>query len=291
MMIDEEKVNENPEETKPAEVETTEVAEEPAQEVKKEEVKAEETASTPAEKPAKQSKKKPKEEKTEEKPEETLSDDELYAKIETEKMLKAKAKRKWITASLMGVVLVLAVVFICLSVIPTNLIPKFLLQNDYVAYVHISNSSTPKSGMLSKTSNTTEYNKLKELLNDAFTQSTIAAMFNGGLGNYEFDETANNDSVLTRDAFLTKYTSFVRFVFDDDSKIILTNKNGTPYKSTRSSRASFEFSEAFLILSDDETNQTADFFVVVDAQNSDTQYVIEFTGVGETAGIYDYFAD
>ena len=114
----------------------------------------------------------------EEKP---LSDDELYTKIQTEKLLKSQKAKKISMISILSVVFALAVVIICLASIPLNLKPDFM-NLDYVAEVYIDGE--PYSGTLSSDVNTEEYNTLRELVDDVFNQTYFSGLFNGSLIGY-----------------------------------------------------------------------------------------------------------
>ena len=58
--------------------------------------------------------------------EKPLTDDELYTKIQTEKLLKNQKVKKISIISVLSVVFALAIVIICLASIPLNLKPDFL---------------------------------------------------------------------------------------------------------------------------------------------------------------------
>lgn len=228
----------------------------------------------------------------EEKP---LSDDELYTKIQTEKLLKSQKAKKISMISILSVVFALAVVIICLASIPLNLKPDFM-NLDYVAEVYIDGE--PYSGTLSSDVNTEEYNTLRELVDDVFNQTYFSGLFNGSLIGYNISET-NRQTLSSFNSTLQNDSSndYIRLEFAEPQT--LRNKDGSVYTSSwyPNTVLSFDFQVAYLMLSDEAGDDTVTFYFVVQYINSNTgnayddgkEYVISMTTVGETYPIFDHF--
>ena len=231
----------------------------------------------------------------EEKIEKPLTDDELYTKIQTEKLLKNQKIKKISMISVLSVVFALAVVIICLASIPLNLKPSFL-DNNYVARVYINGNVY--SGTLSSEQNATEYNNLRNLIDDTFNQTYFSGLFNGSLIGYNISETPRQtlssfNSTLQND----NSNDYVRFEFSEPQ--ILRNKDGSAYSSRLDRNVnSFEFDEAYMMLSDEEGSTSITFYFVVkyirenmteEDINGLTEYVISMTTVGDTYEIFHHF--
>ena len=228
----------------------------------------------------------------EEKP---LSDDELYTKIQTEKLLKSQKAKKISMISILSVVFALAVVIICLASIPLNLKPDFM-NLDYVAEVYIDGE--PYSGTLSSDVNTEEYNTLRELVDDVFNQTYFSGLFNGSLIGYNISET-NRQTLSSFNSTLQNDSSndYIRLEFAEPQT--LRNKDGSVYTSSwyPNTVLSFDFQVAYLMLSDEAGDDTVTFYFVVQYINSNTgnayddgkEYVISMTTVGETYPIFNHF--
>ena len=102
--------------------------------------------------------------------EEVKNNDELYAKIETEKLIKEKKKKNIFTIVFLAVVFVLAVVIICLASIPLNLKPSFLKDESNIGSVEIRVNETSTSIF---NDDTAEFNDFNKVLNDAFGQAIM----------------------------------------------------------------------------------------------------------------------
>ncbi len=227
--------------------------------------------------------------------EKPLTDDELYTKIQTEKLLKNQKVKKISIISVLSVVFALAIVIICLASIPLNLKPDFL-NPDYVARVYINGNVY--SGTLSNEQNTTEYNNLRNLIDETFNQTYFSGLFNGSLTGYNISE-SNRQTLSSFNSTLQNENSndYVRFEFSNPQT--LKNKDGSAYSSRIDTNVnSFNFTVAYMMLSDDEGSDSVTFYFVVkyirdnmseEDINGLTEYVISMTTVGETYQIYHHF--
>lgn len=236
--------------------------------------------------------------------EKVLTDEELYAKIQTEKLLKKQKVKKISTISVMSVVLALVIVVVCLASIPLNLKPYFF-NNEYIAYVYIDDYSNSTTGMMSSTTNEKEYNNLRSLIDSMFNQTYFSALFNGSVFSYNITESDRMTYSTFRSALTNgSYGDYIRLEFIEEQ--ILLNKDGSRYSSTRypSLVTYFTFTEAYMLISDEEGDTDCTIYFVVQYINrnensssygevvsgsSDT-YVIKMTTFAETYQIYEHFA-
>lgn len=230
-----------------------------------------------------------KENKVEEKP---LTDDELYTKIQTEKLLKKKKVKKITFISLMSVLFALVVVIICLASIPVDLKPEFLKASQYNANVIIDGKSF--SGNISP-NNDEKYKEFNNVLNDAFARTYFAGIFDGSLMQYDFSERRMTFEDFNTSLSNEENNDYVYFELLQPQT--LKNRDGSNYSSRVDSTAyPFEFTEVYMMLSSEEGNDEAVFYVVVKYVNNKTEdvnelteYVIKLTTRGNTFAIYDHY--
>ena len=206
---------------------------------------------------------------------EAVVDDDLYAKIETEKLVKEKKRKKITTIVFLSVVFVLAVVIICLASIPLNLKPSYFKTGDYQANVFINGHSVTGAMSPSDDESNVDYNELVGVFNSAFQQTYFSALFNGSLSGVTLRE-----NKVTYDNFYSDNLSggsYVRFEFNEAKTLL--NASGNVYQSTQNHQAEpFTFDEAYLLISEEDGVQDASFYVVVRYLNSDGEELTNFTG-------------
>ena len=206
---------------------------------------------------------------------EAVVDDDLYAKIETEKLVKEKKRKKITTIVFLSVVFVLAVVIICLASIPLNLKPSYFKTGDYQANVFINGHSVTGAMSPSDDESNVDYNELVGVFNSAFQQTYFSALFNGSLSGVTLRE-----NKVTYDNFYSDNLSggsYVRFEFNEAKTLL--NASGNVYQSTQNRQAEpFKFVEAYLLISEEDGVQDASFYVVVRYLNSDGEELTNFTG-------------
>ena len=206
---------------------------------------------------------------------EAVVDDDLYAKIETEKLVKEKKRKKITTIVFLSVVFVLAVVIICLASIPLNLKPSYFKTGDYQANVFINGHSVTGAMSPSDDESNVDYNELVGVFNSAFQQTYFSALFNGSLSGVTLRE-----NKVTYDKFYSDNLSggsYVRFEFNEAKTLL--NASGNVYQSTQNRQAEpFTFDEAYLLISEEDGVQDASFYVVVRYLNSDGKELTNFTG-------------
>ena len=206
---------------------------------------------------------------------EAVVDDDLYAKIETEKLVKEKKRKKITTIVFLSVVFVLAVVIICLASIPLNLKPSYFKTGDYQANVFINGHSVTGAMSPSDDESNVDYNELVGVFNSAFQQTYFSALFNGSLSGVTLRE-----NKVPYDNFYSDNLSggsYVRFEFNEAKTLL--NASGNVYQSTQNHQAEpFTFDEAYLLISEEDGVQDASFYVVVRYLNSDGEELTHFTG-------------
>ena len=224
--------------------------------------------------------------------EEVKNNDELYAKIETEKLIKEKKKKNIFTIVFLAMVFVLAVVIICLASIPLNLKPSFLKDENNIRIVEIRVNETSTSIFNDDTREFSEFNKV---LNDAFGQTYFSALFNGSLGSVKIVEGDENGDYLEATDFVSDLNSYVKFNLINKKSIIV---NGKEYSSKKQIKAiPFTFTEVYLTLDDEGGIADASFYAIVeyvDAEGNslkDGEYVVEIRTKGDTSKIVEHYTD
>lgn len=221
-----------------------------------------------------------------------LTDEELYAKIQTDKLLKKKKASKIATVASMAIVLVLAIVIIVLACVPISLKPTFLNTENYTANVYINFEN--EEGTFSKNVDETEFKEFQEILNTAFNQTYFSGIFNGSL-EYNISEKLEKKTSLITGTEVDGNKNYIHFCFNDSQK--LTYKNGKTYASTQNrSVKSFEFNDVYMTLSTEEGLQDTTFYVVVKYVTDTTEdvgaldsYIIRVTVKANTFEIYDKY--
>lgn len=303
------------EQTQNTEVEQVENAEKPAVEevadveANVEEVQTEKTEEVSVQekqaktKAVKEKKQKVKKEKSKKKTEEDmsqyegLSDDELYAKIQTQKLLKRKQQKR--TATLIGMcfAFVLALVVIILAAVPVSLKPNCMEKGFYS--VALYPGTTASGGSFYEGED--KYKQFIKAYDKAFSQPYIAAIFSGSLFSYDIEENmATVSSVIGPDGSLVQNNQYyVRLRYAEEQK--LTNRNGKLYKSRLSNSTwdgKLTFTEVYFEVSQKAGIQETKVYVVANGypvKNGDTttieSRIITITVKADTHAIYNVWAD
>lgn len=199
-----------------------------------------------------------------EKPDEELSDDELYAKIQTEKLLKRKKIRKISTIVALCFVFALSVVMIVLGTVPFKLLPK-CVNDDYYAIDMVTNGSN-SYGAKHFTQGENGYKEAKKVIDSAFSQTYLSAIFSGSMFSYAIDEQNSNASSVIGDSgsLTTSRTSYLKLTYAEPR--VLTKQNGAKYQSRYHStnwNGELYFSNVYIEISSDEGVKTSNVYVVV----------------------------
>lgn len=191
--------------------------------------------------------------------EKILSADELYAKTETEKLLKKKKTKRFATLAGLALAFCLAIVVIVLAVVPVSLAPKCLRGGfDKVEYYGGTSTSSRVKAFYEDDA---AYAQVMKAYKKSFSQAYLSALFSGSLSSYSISEVLNDSR--------TRYTSKnqVLGLLDSGDYCLylhfgqtqtLTQKNGKVYGSRYSGGTSawpdgkIVFDEAFV-----EVNKSA----------------------------------
>lgn len=253
---------------------------------------AEEQAPTTKQKVKKDKKPKEKKKQDDFSQYEGLSDDEIYAKIQTDKLLRKKKHTRIATLVGLCVAFALAVVIVILAAVPVSLVPS-CIKNGYTwvtLYPGNTNATTLDD-------DDDLYKDFKKVYDKAFSQSYLSAMFDGSLFSYDIDEGLDKpESIIGSGGSLMENNQyFVRLRYTEDQT--LTNQNGKSYKSKyRNSTWNGEltFTEAYLEVNETEGFQDTKVYVVTsypDSEGNETEYVVTITIKANTSAIYKAWED
>lgn len=302
------------EETQSApEAETQEESEEPAEEVaeseqaiqtEQEESKEKKTKKIKEKKPKKERPAKPakktKAEKDAEKAAarqaefEGLTDDEVYTKIQTEKLMKRKKKNKLVTLVSLCFAFVIAVSVIIMAAVPVSLNPKCLESGFSRVRLYAGTQTNP----INFYEDSDGFEKFEEVYNKAFKQTYINALFTGTLFSYEIEE--KYDAVPTIGTLTSNDTYIVYLKYDEDQ--VLTHQNGKVYESVYETKQwtnkELTFKEVWFNVSKEEGMQETTVYVAInnypvfDQSGEQTgvkteKNLVKITIKGNTKEIYD----
>lgn len=233
---------------------------------------------------------------------EGLSDDEKYAKIETDKLLARKQKKKIITFASLCVAFCLAMCIIILAVVPVSLKPVCL--DDGFATVQLYNGTIGVEPKGTFVKGSEKYEKFAKLYNQAFSQTYISAILNGSLGSYEIEEKQESVAAVlgSTGELVTENKKYVHLKYAEDQ--VFTNQNGKAYKSSRIhnkyGKVQLTFRSAYLLIQEEEGVETTEIYFVINypefndatlEQTGTKQYLITVTVKAETSLIADAWGE
>ena len=216
---------------------------------------------------------------------EILSEEDEYAKVETEKLLRKKKKQRiWTIASLVCA-FALAVVIIVLSVVPANLRPACVEAN-FQTIEFFTNSQSDGNGKIDKSDENmnANYDKFVKAFNDSFAQPYIAAIFSGTMSQYKIDETFSDFSTA-KNALKTQ--AYVVLKYAEDKTF--TNKNGDIYKTIAGSTLTFR--EVYLTINSQAEFADVTLYFNMSYSTGATAKLVKLTVKADTSKIYKAFED
>lgn len=157
--------------------------------------------------------------------EKNMTEDELYAKIQTEKLLKRKKQKKIGVLIGAGFAFALVLCVIILGTVPVSLMPR-CVKDDYYNATLVTEGSTARSHAIEKDSD--GFEEFSNLLSDSFKQTYLSSIFSGSLNYYDIDETNDSANDL-RNKLLSDGTYYVHLQYAND--MTLTLQNGKKYHS------------------------------------------------------------
>lgn len=225
---------------------------------------------------------------------ENLSDDEIYTKIQTNKLLKRKKKKRIATIAAMAVSFVLAVCVIVLATVPVSLKPK-CMESGYASAGLLVGKRSGKTYYEGQDG----YSDFKKVYDKAFGQSYISAIFSGSLYDYKIEEKMQkaDDIVGDNGTFSQNNTYYVRLNYSEEQTV--TYQNGTPYKSVyRNSKydGKLTFTNVYFEVSSEEGFRDTKVYIVVkypklsDNDEKDS-YIVTITVKANTSVIYNAWDD
>ncbi len=221
---------------------------------------------------------------------EGLSDDELYTKLQTEKMLRRKQNNRIATISGLCALFALAVVVIILAVVPVSLVPRYL-QNDFVYMSTNAGETENVDGVVVKLSkgNTThtiiskdEFDKFKKVFDKSFSQSYINAIFSGNLSRYVIEETWKNESTVL-DGLNNKYVVSLDFKQNQE----FTYSGGAKYVSKYAGTLTFK--RVYITVNEKDGFQDTKLYVVANNYKQNDKVVEKVVEVTIRANTYEIF--
>ncbi len=222
-----------------------------------------------------------------------LSDDELYAKIQTEKLLKKKKRKKIITLSALCVAMALAVCIIILAVVPVSMKPR-CIRSGFADVTLYDGTSSP----VAYDEGETGYDNFLDYYNRAFGQSYLSAIFSGSLFSYDISETytliQNSSAVSTLMGMIDEGDYLVRLRYTTDQ--VFTYQNGKPYVSRYTTYAStqLKFTDAYFVVNQSGGMQETQVYIIAKypvtsggEQTGEQTRLITVTVKADTNVIYD----
>ena len=236
---------------------------------------------------------------------EGLSDDELYAKIQTQKLLKKKQNKKIATIIGMGFAFVLAVVIIILAAVPVSLKPRCMVSGFDSVALYPGNTNG-----VSYTYDEQGYDDFMKVYNKAFSQPYISAIFSGSLFSYSIEETGDSVSSVigSGGSLIQNNIYFVRLRYAEEQ--VFTYQNGKIYSSKfygkdndewsgKYSGGKLYFTDVYFEVSQTDGVKETNVYVVAnypkssngEGQNVLEQGIIKITVKANTNLIFDAWSD
>ncbi|MBR1890836.1 MAG: hypothetical protein IJ817_04105 [Clostridia bacterium] len=221
---------------------------------------------------------------------EIMTEDEAYAKAETEKLLRSKKKRRIYTSIAMGFAFALAIVLIVLSTVPVSLRPA-CVENDYVTVRFSDSSWGVYGGSISgeEPTQAKKFAKFQDVFNDSFSQTYISAIFSGTLTNYTISE-EYRDFSSAKSELQTNGTKYVALYYNDAKTI--KNPNGSRYVSNgyATEDSVLTFKTAFVSVNSTEGFQNTKIYLET-TYPGQTGKLIVITVKANTHRIYEAWDD
>ncbi len=225
---------------------------------------------------------------------EGLSDDELYAKIETDRLLQRKKRRKIATLIGMCFAFVLAVCVIVLAVVPVSLKPRCMSDDFYSVIIYPGRTS----GGVSFTDEDDRFGQFKKMYDEAFSQTYISAIFNGSLVATQPEERKEKASDVIGSTGKLNQGNIYYVALKYGENKTFTLQNGQPYISNRATstwKGKLTFSSVYFELSAKEGLQATNIYFIInnytksDGTLDDVEYIVKVSVRADTSAIYSAF--
>lgn len=239
-------------------VETEEVAEAQSLEQNVEKTKKQKPAKEPKPKKKTRAEKKAEQEAAREAEFANLTEDEIYTKIQTEKLVRRKKKNKLVTLISLCFAFVVAVSVIVMAAVPVSLKPKCIDAGFSRVQIYPGNGTEIKNCYKGSES----FEKFMQVYDEAFSQPYISALFSGTLFSYEIEE--KWEDVKTDQ--LTNDNTYVVHLFYSENQT-LTYQNGKVYKSNyyveKWPESTLTFTDVWFTLSEKEGMQETVVYIAI----------------------------
>lgn len=226
---------------------------------------------------------------------ENLSDDELYAKIQTEKLLRKREIRRISTIAGLCFAFVLALCVIVLAVVPVSLKPRCMIGgfSSVALYPGTTNG-------VAFDEDDEGYKEFMKYYDKAFSQPYISAIFSGSLLSYDIEEKCENVSNVLGSSgeLITNNTYFVRLRYSQER--VFTYQSGRQYKSnyytSKWPDGKLTFTDVYFVVNQKAGFQKTEVYVVAKYPQFDKdgvlmkepkEYLITITVKANTFAIYD----
>ncbi len=225
---------------------------------------------------------------------ENLTEDELYAKIQTEKLLKKRQTKKIGTFVALCVAMALAVCIIVLAAVPVSLKPRCVKSDfDEVSLIvgDIADRHYEKGDE--------KYDEFVSYFNKAFSQPYLSALFSGSLFDYQIEENYdalnNNAREVIRNR-VGKSSNLVQLSYRTQQ--VITLQNGKKYEPTKANTDKLTFKDVYFVVEKDAgVKQVAIYFVANYPHYTDGQLddlpnyrLVTITVRADTSVIYNAWA-
>lgn len=212
-----------------------------------------------------------------------LTDDEVYAKLETEKLLRRKKKKTIFASIAMAVTFAIVVTLIVLASVPVSLKPH-CVNNDFATVRFSDSAGTLYGGVLSKneSSHKKNFEKFVGLFDKAFEQTYISAIFSGSLSDYAIEDNYD-DFVKAKSALSGK--NFISLEYETAKT--LTYQNGKQYTSKNtSSNGALTFKNAWVEISNNDAFADTKIYLNVTYPSGQENKLIVLTVKANTYKIF-----
>ena len=204
---------------------------------------------------------------TEEVIKQDLPQEDEYAKIETEKALRSRKKRKIWTTVVLACAVALAVVVIILSTVPVNLRPV-CMGADFSTIEFFGSGSSSGEGKIDKNDDTmnANYDKFVKAFKESFAEPYIAAIFGGTLAKYDI---AENHEDFNKAKNLIGNSKYVALKYD--SKRAVTYRNGKVYEPRYVTSGELIFDTVYVTINNQNGFVETNLYFKVDYPNGGTK--------------------
>lgn len=235
---------------------------------------------------------------------ENLNEDELYARLQTEKLLKKKKTKKIATLASLCFAFAIAFIVIILATVPVSMKPNFLNSSDleYLTFYGRSNSS-PSTLYKNDEEDKQKLELFNKHFNESFNQTYLTALFAGTLNFYDVKEprTAISDAELLRgESYAGSGNYLISLCFKQPQ--FITNQNGSIYKSNWGSPSLWDlklkFTEACVVVSKDAGLKDTKIFVLASyptfsgrEQTGTEQRLVTITVKADTSKLFNAWSE